>query len=130
MKPQQVTQDAFRAARRFLAKAPGFCNLNGYCIEASVLMHKYLKKRGVGVRLVRYKTAVGGHWTIRTPEGEFDPTIGCWPNAPRLARGAKCDTLYPVTDQSPHRRWKQTPVSETTAYSTVWTKDFDRKNGT
>lgn len=124
MKPRTITQQAFRAARRYLAEEPGFCNLNGYCLEASVLMHKYLTKRGVEAKLVRYEDpAIGGHFTVRVPEGEFDPTIGCWPDAPKTA---KCDALYPVTAHSPHRRrWRRTPVNTKVAYESVWIKGFD-----
>lgn len=123
MKPRAITRQAFQAARRYLAEEPSFCDLDGYCLEASVLMHKYLVKRGVDAKLVRYEDRkIGGHFTVRVPEGEFDPTIGCWKDAPRAA---KCNVLYPVTPQSPHRRWRRTPVSEKAAYESVWTKGFD-----
>lgn len=125
MKPRAITRRAFRTARRYLQRTPGRCTLDGYCIEASVLMHKYLSRRGVRAKLVRYATPVGGHWTIRTPEGEFDPTIGCWSDRPP---SAKCGALYAVTAKSPHRRWRKTRTNKRAAYSAVWCADFDTKS--
>jgi hypothetical protein len=126
-RPSKLTLEAFRWARQELAKTPGFCDLDGFCIDASVMMHKYLRDHGVRARLVRYElpTGEGGHWTIETSEGEFDPTVGCWKlrgvgEEPR-PRGARCDALYPVTESSPHRRrWRRTRVVERTAYETVF----------
>ena len=120
-------QKAFQQALSALKETPGFTDLDGFCLEASVRMHKFLRERGFAARLVRYElpTGEGGHWTVQTPEGEFDPTVGCWKlrgaNEEPKPRGARCGRLYRVTDDSPHRRrWQRTQADARAAYETVF----------
>ena len=110
MDVESLIQAAYQHALRELAQA-GF-DVNGACLEASVLMHKYLREHGVRAELVRREMPDGGHWTIRTPAGEYDPTISAWPNAPVRVRG-----LYLVEPDSPHHEWPETSVDEKRAYS-------------
>jgi len=87
--------------------------MDGGCIEASVLMHKYLREHGKRAELVRRDLGSDeGHWTIRTSDGEFDPTINFWNGG----RGG----LRIVRKSDPHRQWPETTADERGAYSTVF----------
>lgn len=103
---------AYQHALQELAQAD--IPLCGACLEASVLMHQYLRDRDAPVQLVRRESEVGGHWTVRTPQAEYDPTIATWPDAPRSAQG-----LYVVEGDSPHHDWPETEVDVPKAYA-VW----------
>lgn len=109
---ESLVQAAYQHALHELAQA-GF-DVNGACLEASVLMHKYLRRHGIRAELIRREHPDGGHWTIRTPAGEYDPTISAWHDAPRDATG-----LYRVSKSSPQHKWPETVVDEERAYA-VW----------
>ena len=106
---------------------------HGCCIEASVNMHAYLRKRGVEVQLKRYETEDGGHWTIDTPVGEFDPTISCWekkndktnPGSLHAPEDSTPGKLYKINENSPHwKEWEEEcEVDEQVAYDTVWLEE-------
>jgi len=87
--------------------------MDGGCIEASVFMHKYLREHGKRVELVRRDLGGDeGHWTVRTSDGEFDPTIKFW----KGGRGGL--KVVGKTDQ--HHRWPETAADERRAYATVF----------
>lgn len=104
-----------RVAAAFLAAKRILRSMDGACLEASVFMHRQLKAEGFAVKLRRYETKeFGGHWTISTPCGEFDPTIGFWSIA--KSRWGLPARLIEVSHQTPHHTWKRTSVDEALAY--------------
>lgn len=105
-------QVAYQHALRELAQA-GF-DVDGACLEASVLMHEYLRRHGIRAELIRREMPDGGHWTVRVSGVEYDPTVATWRDAPRGAKG-----LYRIRKNSPHHRWPETRVDERKAYS-IW----------
>ena len=124
-RPNAKERALIRAAFQFAQSKIEDPDLDGHCIEASVWMHQYLRQRGMAAELVRYElpTGEGGHWTIRTPVGEFDPTIGHWKlraaNEVQRPKFARPGMLYSVTATSPHKTWAETEAIERYAYETV-----------
>ena len=105
-----VVLDAYEHALRELAEFG--LSVDGACLEASVLMHQYLREHGIRAELVRREIPdAGGHWTVRTPAGEYDPTIMAWDGG--------VPGLYTVRAESPHHEWPETKVDEARAYS-MW----------
>lgn len=91
-------------------------SLRGACVEASVELHRCLVAIGVPARLVRRENEGVGHWTVRTPRGEFDPTITSWNYAWARKLGPR-GSLYKVRRDSPHLGWPEDPdVDEHLAY--------------
>lgn len=77
--------------------------LDGACLEASALMVKWLRQKKIDASLIRRKlNDEEGHWTVWTPDGEVDPTIGAWSDRPRDSRPG---VLYHVSPKSPHDNW-------------------------
>ena len=107
-------EEAFRAARSAWS-----CDLDGACIELAVLMHAHLTARRHLATLVRriLPHGGGGHWTVLTSSGEFDPTITSWSDNPTDAAPG---TLYVVRRGSPHRRWRRAHTANaSSAYAVV-----------
>ncbi len=96
--------------------ANGFEDMDGMCLEASVVLCERLRDEGVDARLARrWSDEYGGHWTVCTSAGEFDPTIAWWGDS--APKGASKGQLYEVTNVSPHAGWeKDDSVDESTAY--------------
>jgi hypothetical protein len=107
--------------------AKRFCqtpNLDGYCLEASVVMVEFLRRRKVAdVRLCRRLYNGHGHWTIIIHQQEYDPTCADWTNRPERSNPG---SLYKVTESSPHHQWPLTRVNETAAYECVGIKRKSR----
>jgi len=82
---------------------PSHGNLNGACLEASVWLQEDLQQRGVPCQLVRYENP--GHWAVRTPLGVIDPTVAWWDR--EAPSDATAQTLYWVTENSPHTTWEE-----------------------
>lgn len=105
----------------------------GGCIVASVLFAEYLRRHGIQAHLVQRSLGPGrgGHNTVRTLDGEFDPTCGWWPderNPYDLERPADAipHELYRVRrGQSPHGGWRQTFFDEEREYEVA--RYWDRK---
>ena len=107
-----LTQCAFAFAKsRCLIK-------DGMCVESAATMWNYVKMHGGNAELRRYTMSDGenGHWTVKTDEGEFDPTIACWDEPSKRAffphgfstqLDVKCGELYQVTTKSPHQAWER-----------------------
>lgn len=119
-RPPKYISQAYDYAKTELARTG--CRVDGSCLEASVLMHKWLVEHGVDAKLVRYESPdFGGHWTVRTPAGEFDPTISAWPEAKRWGyRG-----LVRVSRNAPHTAWAEEDrhseeADEAVAYETAY----------
>ena len=107
----RLVERAYQHALRELAQTG--VDVNGACLEASVIMHKYLRDHGFCAKLVRREMPEGGgHWTVRVSEAEYDPTIAAWPDAPAGAQG-----LYVVEPHSPHYAWPETRVNVRGAYA-------------
>jgi hypothetical protein len=107
---------AHQLAKRF-CQTP---NLDGYCLEASVVMVEYLRRHRVPKVELRRRLYEGdGHWTITIGEQEYDPTCTDWTNRPPRA---KPGSLYKVTKSSPHHQWPPTRVNQTAAYECVGIK--------
>jgi len=112
---------AHQLAKRFCQTS----NLDGYCLEASVVMVEYLRRRHIpDVQLCRRLCDGDGHWTIIVLQREYDPTCADW-NTNRPPR-AKPGSLYKVTKSSPHHQWPLTRVNQTTAYECVGIKRKSR----
>jgi len=83
----------------------GVTDLNGLCLEASCLLCAALRSRGEGAKLVRrWSGERGGHWSVETKDGELDPTIAYWDDAPPDAVKGQ---LYRVVEDSPHMQWER-----------------------
>lgn len=93
-----------------------FKELDGWCVEASVFMWQRLKKAGIDSEIIRRNMgADGGHWTIRVAGVEYDPTYNWWTGG---------TALYIVTDKSPHKGWKITGTSKTSANVKAMVESF------
>ena len=103
----QVVRDAYRDA---VAKYGGPAgDVNGFCVECATSMAEYLTARGVKASVRRYETPkYGGHWTVTTEFGEFDPTIGFW-QRPRPSGVEYGAGMHQVTETSPHANWTVDP---------------------
>jgi hypothetical protein len=111
---------AHRLAKRF-CQTP---NLDGYCLEASVVMVEYLLRRRVAnVQLRRRLYDGDGHWTIILGQQEYDPTCADWTNPPART---KPGSLYKITKSSPHHQCPLTRVNQTAAYECVGIKRKSR----
>lgn len=104
------------------AKSKGWGH-DGQCYETSAVMWDYINKHGGKAKMKRYEVNdddnengydFGGHITVWTEVGEFDPTIGCWGDDHLIddkvtqhwkPSDAKCGELYRV---SPHAQWINT----------------------
>lgn len=91
------------------AQSRGLGN-EGECIETSATMCNFIRKNGEKCNLKRYESTskdfFGGHWTLITPYGEFDPTIGCSKSKIKPNQ-SKCGELYSVKPNSrPYNNWK------------------------
>lgn len=87
----------------------GVGDLNGMCLELSALFQHRLSQAGIPARLRRRDSDEhGGHWTVETDEGEFDPTIAFW--GEHAPEGAESGRLYRVHDESPHHNWEDDPA--------------------
>jgi hypothetical protein len=91
--------------------------LNGFCLEVSQELASRLRDSGHEAYARRYSQTpdkkaeggdYGGHWTVVTPAGEFDPTITHW-SEPRPNGITYDQSLYPVTAKSPHAKWTVDP---------------------
>jgi|GEM_PF-2822667 hypothetical protein len=110
-------------AHRLAKRVCGTDNLNGFCLEASVVIVEYLRRHHVKqVRLIRRNCADEGHWTFAINQQEYDPTGADWTNP---STGTTPGTIYKVTKHSPHHDWPATEVNERAAYESVGIK---RKN--
>jgi len=82
--------------------AGGFENLDGMCLEASAVLCHRLREEGEPAQMVRrWSDEHGGHWTVRTPAGEFDPTVSWWEDPPPGSS---------VGEGSPHLDWEEDPA--------------------
>jgi hypothetical protein len=106
---QQAYKDVLSALKDI-----GITNLDGMCLEASCLLCAAIRSCGQKATLIRrWSDEFGGHWSVKTPKGEFDPTIAYWDNAPANAIKGH---LYKVTKNSPHANWERdSSASETEA---------------
>ena len=85
----------------------GSGDLNGMCLEVSALFQRYLEQAGIHSQLRRRDAEHGGHWTVETDNGEFDPTIAFWgEDSPEDAEPGR---LYRVNNESPHHSWADDP---------------------
>lgn len=108
-----LVKAAYEHAKREMSAAG--LSLDGGCLEASVFMHDYFRRRGVKALLVRRELDEGdGHWTVKVLGKEFDPTIGhaSWSLAMPVAR----NELHVVGRDSPHQEWRRTRVNTARAY--------------
>lgn len=118
---RKLIDDAFA-----FVKSKGIAG-DGYCIDAVVNMHAYLRRRGMETTLKRYETPFGGHWTIDTDYGEFDPTISNWKRGGmRRPKDSVPGEMYKVNRNSPHSKWEEDDdVSEYQAYQSTWLEKDD-----
>jgi hypothetical protein len=94
-----------------------FCQTNtldGYCLEASVIIVEYLRRHHVEqVRLIRRNYGGEGHWNFAINQQEYDPTCADWTNPPT---GTVPGSIYKITEHSPHHACPRTRVNNQAAY--------------
>lgn len=114
-------QRAFQVAQRFIRQT----DLNGYCLEASVVMAEHLRRHRTReadrrIKLVRRKIVNDGHWTVEVDGQEYDPTCAYWDwTGARVPVGLVPRELYEVSPRSPHRFWRRTRIHLRYAYEAV-----------
>lgn len=119
---RQIIQQAFAELTAEFSRHPIYKgNLDGACLEASVLFRNLIRQKGMAADLVRYETSFGGHWAVRTPVGVYDPTIGWWSKRPK---GVAKMVLHQVGPSSPHTKWKEDLQVDTKAAEEVFENDF------
>jgi hypothetical protein len=100
-------------------------NLDGACLEASVLFVDLLRKRQIQAELVRYLMSdSSGHWAVKTPAGVYDPTINWWPETKRNA----AKKLHSVGPNSPHHKWEKDPKPNESDAREIFRNDFEPYN--
>lgn len=102
----------------------GVGDLNGMCLELSALFQYRLSQADIPARLRRrYSDEHGGHWTVETDDGEFDPTIAFW--GKHAPEGSEPGSLYRVHDESPHHGWEDDAAVDEGVAHELAREEFD-----